>query len=193
MTSAKRAELLARAMLTEDLLRQEKSIHHILDKSIFRVREAMERIFERRSFDNLDERFLEYMLQFDDMLAAEINELLIRCIEVGLEAGSLQCTLITKEVLLKNKIPVKPLLVVQQRANQRAVEAAMSRQLRGLNLSDRIWNTAKKVNNSLGQIAIDGIRQGKHPVEVAKNMQRYVKAGKKTMVTEYPDMMDRMM
>lgn len=191
MTSAKRAELLARAMLIEDLIRQEKSIHHILDKSIFRVREAMERIFERKSFDNLDERFLEYMLQFDDMLAAEINELLIRCIEAGIEAGSLQYMLITKEVLLKNAIPIKPLLVVQQRAHQRAVEAAVSRQLHGLNLSERIWKTTKKINNSLGQIVIDGIQQGKHPVEVAKSMQRYVKAGKKTMVTEYPDMMDR--
>lgn len=191
MTSAKRAELLARATLIEDLLRQEESINHILDKSIFRIRGAMEHIFQRRSFDNLDERFLEYMLQFDDMLAAELNELLIRCIEAGLEAGSLQYKLIKKEVLLKNQIPVNPLLVTLQRSNQRAVEAAMSHQTKGINLSGRIWGVTKKVNRALGQLAIDGIRQGKHPVEVAKNMQRYVKAGKKTMVAEYPDMMER--
>src|SRR5699024_8366425 len=53
------------------------------------------------------------------------------------------------------------------------------------------WTTSKKINRSLGQIAIEGIREGKHPVEVAKRMQRYVKAGKKTMVAEYPNMMNR--
>lgn len=191
MTSAKRAELLARAMLIEDLLRQEQSINRILDKTILRVREAIEHIFQHKLFDNLEERFLQYMLQFDDMLATELNDTLKRAIEAGTKAGSLQYFLITKEVLLKNEIPTKPLLVVQQRANHRAVEVAMSRQIKGLNLSNRIWITSKKVNNTLSQIAIDGIRHGKHPVEVAKSIQRYVKAGKKTMVAEYPNMMDR--
>lgn len=191
MTSNRRIELLARAMLIEDLVRQEKSIQHILDISILRIREAMEQIFERKAFDNLEERLMQYMLQFDDRLANELNDTLKQAILIGSTAGTLQYFLISKEVLLKNKIAIEPLLVVQQRTNQRAVEAAMTRRIRGLNLSDRIWNTTKKVNNSLAQIAIDGIRQGIHPVEVAKSMQRYVKAGKKTMVAEYPNMMDR--
>jgi preprotein translocase subunit SecA len=58
MTSAKRTELIARAMLIEDLLRQEKSLDHILEESITRVREAMEIIFQNRRFDNLEERFI---------------------------------------------------------------------------------------------------------------------------------------
>lgn len=191
MTSNRRIELLARAMLIEDLVRQEKSIQHILDISILRIREAMEQIFQRKAFDNLEERLMQYMLQFDDRLANELNDTLKQAILIGSTAGTLQYFLISKEVLLKNKIAIEPLLVVQQRTNQRAVEAAVTRRIRGLNLSDRIWNTTKKVNNSLAQIAIDGIRQGIHPAEVAKSMQRYVKAGKKTMVAEYPNMMDR--
>lgn len=191
MKKYKRIELLARAILIEELIRQEKSLNHILSESVERVRGAMETIFENRRFDNLEERFLQYMLQFDDALAKELNVFLTQTIEKGLEAGTLQYLLLTKEVLAKNKIPVKPFLVVQQRADQRAVEAAISKQIQGLNLSDRIWSTSRKINQSLGQIAIEGLREGKHPVEVAKRMQRYVKAGKKTMVTEYPNMMER--
>lgn len=182
---------MARAVLIEELVRQEKELNHILSESIERIRGAMESIFENRRFDNLEEQFLRYILQFDDKLAKELNEFLVQTIEKGLEAGALQYLLITREALTKNKIPVKPFLVVQQRANQRAVEAAVVKKIQGLNLSDRIWSTSQKVNRSLGQIAIEGLKEGKHPVEVAKRMQRYVKAGKKTVVTEYPNMMER--
>lgn len=182
---------MARAILIEELLRQEKSLNHILAESVERVREAMELIFRNRRFDNLDERFMQYMLQFDDELAKELNAFLVKTIEKGVQAGTLQYMLITREALLKNQIPIKPFMVVQQRANQRAIEAAINRQIQGLNLSDRIWTSSRKINRSLGQIAIEGIRAGKHPIEVAKQMQRYVSAGKKTMVTEYPNMMER--
>lgn len=191
MISSKRTELLARAVLIEELLRQEKAMDHILDKSVSRVREAMEVIFENRRFDNLEERFLQYMLQFDDELAKELNAVLVKTIEKGVQAGTLQYLLITREVLKVADVPIKPFIVSQQRANQRAVEAAINRQIQGLNLSDRIWTTSQKINRSLGQIAVEGIREGKHPVEVAKQMQRYISAGKKTMVAEYPNMMDR--
>lgn len=191
MTSDKRTELLARAVLIEELLRQEKSIEHILANSIWRIREALEVIFQNKRFDNLEERFMQYMLQFDDELAKELNAFLIIAIGKGIEAGTLQYRMITKKALTENNIPVKPFLVVQQRTNQQAVEAAVVKQIQGLNLSERIWNTTKKVNQSLGQIAIEGLKEGKNPVEVAKRMQRYVKAGKKTMVAEYPKMMDR--
>lgn len=191
MISSKRTELLARAILIEELLRQEKSINHILDKSIERLREATEVVFRNRSFDNVEERIMQYMLQFDDELAKELNMVLVKAIEKGVESGTLQYLLITREVLNVADVPIKPFLVSQQRANQRAVEVAINRQIKGLNLSDRIWSTSKKINQSLGQIAIEGIREGKHPVEVAKRMQRYVSAGKKTMVTEYPNMMER--
>lgn len=178
-------------MLIEDLVRQERTMQHILKESIARIREATELIFERKRFDNLEERFMQYMLQFDDALAKELNAFLVKTIETGVEAGSLQYFLITREALLKNEIPIKPFLLTQQRTNQRAVEAAIARQIDGLNLSNRIWTSSKNINQSLGQIAIDGIRSGKHPVEVAKRMQRYVSAGKKTLVTEYPNMMER--
>lgn len=191
MISSKRTELLARAILIEELLRQEQSLNHILEKSIERVRGAMELIFQNRRFDNLEERFMQYMLQFDDELAKELNAVLVKTIEKGVEAGTLQYLLITREALGSNQIPFKPFLVSQQRANQRAVEAAIHKQIKGLNLSDRIWTTSKKINHSLSQIAIEGIRAGKHPVEVAKSMERYVSAGKRTMVAEYPNMMER--
>lgn len=191
MISSKRTELLARAILVEELLRQEKSLDHILAESTARVREAMELIFRNKRFDNLEERFMQYMLQFDDELAKELNAFLVKAIEKGVEAGTLQYRLITRDVMKIADVPIRPFLVSQQRANQRAVEAAISKQIKGLDLSDRIWVTSKKINNSLGQIAIDGIREGKHPVEVAKRMQRYVSAGKRTTVAEYPNMMER--
>ena len=191
MKSSKRTELLARAVLIEELLRQEKAIGHILEESIERIREAMEVIFQNRRFDNLEERLMQYMLQFDDALAKELNAVLVRAIEKGVESGTLQYLLITREVLKIADVPIKPFLVSQQRANQRAVEVAINKQIQGLNLSDRIWSASKKINHSLGQIAIDSIREGKHPVEAAKRMQRYVIAGKKTLVAEYPNMMDR--
>lgn len=191
MISSKRTELLARAILIEELLRQEKAIDHILEDSIGRLREALEGIFQNKQFDNLEERLMQYMLQFDDELAKELNAVLIKAIEKGVESGSLQYLLITREALKVADVPIKPFLVSQQRANQRAVEAAIRKQIKGLDLSDRIWIASKKINNSLSQIAIEGIRAGKHPVEVAKQMQRYVSAGKKTMVAEYPKMMER--
>lgn len=191
MKNSKRTELLARAILIEELLRQEKSIDHILEESIGRLREALEVIFRNKQFDNLEERLMQYMLQFDDELAKDLNAILVKAIEKGVESGTLQYLLITREVLKIADVPIKPFLVSQQRANQRAVEAAINRQIQGLNLSDRIWSTSKKINHSLGQIAIDSIREGKHPVEAAKRMQRYVSASKKTLVTEYPNMMDR--
>lgn len=191
MIHSKRTELLARAMLIEELLRQEQSLNHILEESIERVREAMELIFQNKGLDNLEEQFLQYILQFDDELAKELNTFFVQAIEKGLQAGTLQYLLITIAVLNKNHIPIKPFLVTQQRANERAVNTVVNRKIKGLNLSERIWMTSKKINQALAKIAIEGIQEGKHPVEVAKRMQRYVKAGKKTMVVEYPNMMER--
>lgn len=145
MKNSKRTELLARAILIEELLRQEKSIDHILEESIGRLREAVETIFRNKQFDNLEERLMQYMLQFDDELAKELNAVLIKAIEKGVESGSLQYLLITREVLKIADVPIKPFLVSQQRANQRAVEAAINKQIKGLNLSDRIWSTSKRL------------------------------------------------
>lgn len=188
---SKRTELLARAMLLKEILRQEEAIQDVMEEVVRRYEEALEAIFENKRFDNLEERISQYMLQFEDELAERLNGILVEALEKGVEAGTLQYMLLTREALKSNSIPIKPFLVSQQRANQRAVEAAINKQIKGLNLSDRIWSTSKKVNASLGQMVIDGVKEGKHPVDIAKRMQRYVVAGRRTLVTEYPNMMER--
>lgn len=188
---SKRIQLLARATLIKELLNQEEAIQGVLNEAVERIEGALESIFESKRFDNLEERLKQYLLQFDDELAKRLNDILVEAIEKGIEAGTIQYLLITKEALKSADIPIKPFLTTQYRANQRAVDAVIARQINGLNLSDRIWSTSKKINHTLGQIAIDSLREGKHPVEAAKRMQRYVVAGKRTLVTEYPNMMDR--
>lgn len=94
---------------------------------------------------------------------------------VGVNAGMHQSREITLRLLNKANIDVKPIIRSFFRISEQAVDEMERRQIKGLNLSERIWGYSKRINNILGTIAKDGVQNGEHPIEVAKRMQQYVK------------------
>lgn len=45
---------------------------------------------------------------------------------------------------------------------------------------------------AMSEIIQDGIATGEDPVETARQIEKYVRRGKKTLAVDYPEMMDRM-
>jgi len=76
--------------------------------------------------------------------------------------------------------------------NTAAVEAIWARTKNGMRLSDRIWQTSDNARESIRTIILDGVARGRDCVEVARDLEQYVKHGAATMAGDYPGMMARM-
>lgn len=76
--------------------------------------------------------------------------------------------------------------------NSAAVEAFWARTRKGLTVSDRIWETANNARNAMRDVIQVGIAQGRDPVKIARDLERYVRDGRKTLSEDYVNMMQRM-
>ncbi|WP_114498665.1 hypothetical protein [Fontibacillus phaseoli] len=65
-------------------------------------------------------------------------------------------------------------------------------QHQGLHLSDRIWKHNQKFRMAVIEIIQDGVATGEDPVETARQIEKYVRRGRKTLAVDYPEMMERM-
>ena len=77
--------------------------------------------------------------------------------------------------------------------NTAAVEAFWSRTRDGVRVSDRIWQINQvNVQETMRDILETGIASGRDAVQVANDLERYVKRGRRTLSKDYPNMMRRM-
>lgn len=78
------------------------------------------------------------------------------------------------------------------RVNTAAVEAFWARSRHGMSISDRIWKVSQKSRDSIRDILQTGIAMGRDPVQVARDLERYVRRGEGTLAMDYRKMMARM-
>lgn len=91
-----------------------------------------------------------------------------------------------------NKITTSNVKNIYFRVNERAVEAVWSRTENGLFLSDRIWSKSQKYRKNMTDIIQSAVAEGQDCAKTAKALEQYVLKGKKTLASEYPNMMSRM-
>ncbi len=90
-----------------------------------------------------------------------------------------------------NKITATNVSKMYFKVNEKAVEATWSRTQDGLYLSDRIWSKSKKYRQNMTDIIQAAVAEGQDCTKTAKALEQYVLKGKKTLASEYPNMMDR--
>ncbi|ACV64897.1 hypothetical protein Dtox_4230 [Desulfofarcimen acetoxidans DSM 771] len=76
--------------------------------------------------------------------------------------------------------------------NKRAVEAMWHHNVKGLKLSDRIWQKGEKAREDIQAILEEAVATGQSAVDTAKLLKKYVRKGARTLAIDYPQMMARM-
>jgi hypothetical protein len=76
--------------------------------------------------------------------------------------------------------------------NASAVEVFWARTRGGLTLSDRLWENSQTARKAIRDLIQTGIAQGRDVVEVARDLEHYVRDGAKTLTEDYENMMRRM-
>ncbi|CUU46973.1 hypothetical protein [Clostridium beijerinckii] len=112
----------------------------------------------------------------------------------NIEAATGYSKAITIDVIGKsglNKITASNINKVYFRVNERAVEAIWSRTQNGLYLSDRIWSKAQKYRKNMADVIQAAVAEGQDCTKTARALEQYVLKGKKTLASEYPNMMAR--
>lgn len=182
----------ARKKLIENLLRQEKSINKVLNDV---ARDVAKEIRSRykdgdasKYLSNIDSHLKNKAEQINSKLTEEFD----KGIKFSVEAGLHQSKETTLSYFKKSKIDWKPIERTFFRENIAAVEDMKSRTIKGLNLSDRIWDKSKKARDSMGMIIEDAIKEGENPLDIADMLETYVRKGANTFAVDYPNMMERL-
>lgn len=182
----------SRKALIELMLQQENEVKQVFIDVVDEIKKEI----EQRSKEG---RADQYLRNIDDHLkdaAAKIEEKLSQIIDDGLiisvEAGAHQSRQATLSILKKADIDWKPIEKGFFRVNDSAVETMKQRSIKGLNLSDRIWDKSVKTRRTIGDIVQSAISEGEHPTKVAEMLESYVKNGANTFAVNYPNMMERM-
>lgn len=76
--------------------------------------------------------------------------------------------------------------------NREAVEALWARTVGGVRVSDRIWQAAETARTGMRDVIHVGVATGRDVVQVARDLERYVRRGRQTLSADYPNMMRRM-
>lgn len=181
----------SRKLIIERLLKQDAEVRAVIIRSLDRLIEKIKQLEDEGRYYAIPELIDNMITENAVLMDEEMKTILAASITVGVSAGLYQSREITLRLLNKADIDVKPIIGTFFRISEQAVEEMEQRRIKGLNLSERIWGHSKRVNNILGTIAKDGIQNGEHPIEVAKRMQQYVNKGANTLVSDYPQMMER--
>jgi len=76
--------------------------------------------------------------------------------------------------------------------NTAAVEALWARSRHGLAVSERIWSQSQTARAAMRDLVHVGVATGRDVVKVARDLERYVRQGRRTLAEDYPNMMARM-
>lgn len=175
-------------------LRQDQGVRGIFIRSAKKIAAEIRRL-KRLGYGS--QMNMRYMVALRDSLkqhsiGESLTTLLRTDIVKAVDAGSTYSMEVTMSQISKTKLAKAPLQRSFFRVNERAVEACWARTHKGLHLSDRIWAHDQKYRMAMSEIIQDGVATGEDPVETARQLEQYVRRGKKTLAVDYPEMMERM-
>lgn len=187
-----RLALESRKKLIELMLQNEEEIRNIFSDSADRIAEELtERSRKGTAYEYLQN--INVHLQNEAALIEErLNELIDESFVISIEAGLHQSREAVLSVLNKAQIDWKPIERVFFRTNEAAVTEMKNRSVKGLKLSNRIWEKGAKARTAMGDIIQAAIAEGNHPYQVAEILRSYVREGAGTLVSQYPNMMKRL-
>ncbi len=175
-------------------LRQDQAVRSIFIRSADKIAKEIRRL---KRLGTGSEMNMRYLVALRDSLkqsgiGESLTELLQKDIVKAVDAGSTYSMEVTMDQISKTKLAKAPLQRSFFRVNERAVEAIWARTEHGLHLSDRIWQKDQKYRMAMSEIIQDGVATGEDPVETARQLEKYVRRGRKTLAVDYPEMMERM-
>ena len=186
-----RIKLETRKMLIEHILKTDKNVRESLETVVDSLLEELYRLEREGKWWQVRELIDSIIQQTTDETETLLQQIMEHTIELAVETGTKMAEEVTYSILKQGGMKVHPIRRTFHRIHQEAVDRMAERTIKGLNLSHRIWSNSKRVNQTLGLIVKDSIFQGEHPVEVAKKVETYVQDGARTLVTQYPNMMER--
>lgn len=175
-------------------LRQDQAVRSIFIRSADKIAKEIRRLKRLGAGSEMNMR---YLVALRDSLkqhgiGESLTALLQKDIVKAVDAGSTYSMEVTLDQISKTKLAKAPLQRSFFRVNERAVEAIWARTEQGLHLSDRIWQKDQKYRMAMSEIIQDGVATGEDPVETARQLEKYVRRGRKTLAVDYPEMMERM-
>lgn len=75
--------------------------------------------------------------------------------------------------------------------NTAAVEALWARTIKEMKVSDRIWKNTQRARDNMLNVVRTGLASGRDAAKVAKDLEKYVRDGAKSLAEDYPKMMAR--
>ncbi|NSW90225.1 MAG: hypothetical protein HPY74_06020 [Firmicutes bacterium] len=78
------------------------------------------------------------------------------------------------------------------RINRNAVKACWNETKGGLKLSDRIWKQGETARKAITEIIQESVATGMDAVKTARLLEKYVNEDARTLVKDYPELMDRL-
>lgn len=124
--------------------------------------------------------------------AKALDEIVQYSLLAGAASGVLKPHYIVAESMKMVGKRTEPVYTAGKHIASRAADYANAREIAGKKLSDRIWGSSEKVHNTIHLAINQAVSQGMHPIEAAKAVDKYVKTGARTAVTEHPELMARM-
>lgn len=182
----------ARKQLIELLLRQDKAIQQLFIQNADELATEIRRYEVAGNAYQLNEVIDTLLQQQASKLEEGLTLILLDGLQVSVEAGIHQSKQATLRVLNRAGIDWKPMERSYFRQHTKAVEAMQTRTIKGLNLSDRIWGKSRQSRDAIGSIVREAIATGEHPYRVAEMLEQYVRNGANSLVSEYPNMIDRL-
>lgn len=177
-------------------LKQEPAIRKIYLDAADNVAEEIRNLkptigkLTRNHLDALEKSLRREAEQISQGISERLKDDLYKAVEAG--ASSLNQQLI--RAIQESKAPLDILRIQRGFAdvNSAAVEALWSRTHKGMMLSDRIWQASDNAREAIRSIIWDGTARGRDAVKVARDLEKYVRHGTKTLTENYPEMMERM-
>ncbi len=138
---------------------------------------------------------LELFLRVEvDKITAQVTELLKEDMKAAVSLGgqSIKKSFVDAVARAEIGLSLPQIELAYQHVNTAAVEALWARTHKGLMLSDKIWKQSQSARDTMRDIILDGTTRGMDAVRVARDLENYVKLGKRTLAKDYPNMMERM-
>ena len=126
------------------------------------------------------------------LLSAELTEKLTGYIKQASSAGVAFNQAVMVDLLKTAGVKMPGITAIYERANIQAIEVCWARTNKGLYLSDRIWKQGENYRNAMTEIIQEAVATGQDAVTTARALETYVKAGRTTLASSYPNMMERM-
>lgn len=184
--------LQARKQLIELLLRQDKAIQQLFIQNADELAAEIRRYEVTGNAYQLNEVIDTLLQQQASKLEEGLTLILLDGLQLSIEAGIHQSKQATLRILNRAGMDWKPMERLFFRQHTKAVEAMQTRTIKGLNLSDRIWGKSRQSRDAIGSIVREAIAAGEHPYKVAEMLEQYVRNGAGSLVSEYPNMIERL-